>query len=441
LSVTQATNENKLLLLELNEANRELLQLASKQLSLKSLSRLVKMPCSQTETEDSYESDYLEPWSQWVSIHTGRPATSHHVKHLGDFASEEFPSIWETLSENGISTGVWGVMNGRPGKAKRCSFFLADPWVFDVETRPESLACMTDLATHLAKNYLQPWQPKILGLACRYAIGLFANLKPSEIVAATGIFLEGLSKFGPSNLVLGAFFEYASACAFMKARARFKPQFSILFLNLLAHTQHHYWFNEDSLSPQLSYSFKVIDAILEKAFLTPDSVLIANGFSQTNTNHEPSWILYRPHDPLTLMRAIGIFPSRIEPLMTHDLHVWFDSDMETELARRALNSATIKEKKLFLVEADAIAPRKLFVRLQFTDAVDAGESFFVLEKPYRFEQYFKTVVTRTGKHNATGFVFQTRRLLPEALLNHQINHYICKFFAVKNKAELAELAL
>jgi hypothetical protein len=332
-------------------------------------------------------------------------------------------------------------MNGRPGRAKLCSFFLADPWVFDVETRPESLACMKDLATHLAKNYLQPWQPKILGLACHYAFGLLANLKVSEIVAATVIFLDGLFKFGPSNLVLGAFFEYASACAFMKARRRFEPQFSILFLNLLAHAQHHYWFKEDSLSPQLSYSFKVVDAILQKAFSTSDTVLIANGFSQTNTSHEPSWILYRPHDPITLMRAIGIFPARAEPLMTHDLHIWFSSEVETELAARALTSARIKEKKLFLVEADANDRCKLFVRLQFTDAVEAQETFFVLEKPYRFHKYFKTVVTRTGKHDASGFVFQTKRLLPEALLNHQINHYICKFFVVKHKPELAELTL
>lgn len=66
-----------LLLLELNEVNEELLASAARELGLANLQHILGLARTETFTKDTYESNYLEPWVQWVSIHTGLPSSCH----------------------------------------------------------------------------------------------------------------------------------------------------------------------------------------------------------------------------------------------------------------------------------------------------------------------------------------------------------------------------
>jgi hypothetical protein len=216
-----------------------------------------------------------------------------------------------------------------------------------------------------------------------------------------------------------------------------KPRFSIVFLNLIAHAQHHYWTTEKELSPQLVYTFRVIDRILKMGFKRLDSeseILIANAFSQSNTASDPAWILYRPTDPLSMLQTIGIQPAKIEALMTHDMHVWSQTPAENECVRETLESASVTGQPLFLVEQDAKDELKLFCRLQFTDAVTEDSMFTVRNRSYKFNEHFQTVVKRTGKHNPHGFAMQSRRFMPEQLNNLEMYNYICRFFEIEPTA-------
>src|SRR5262245_17504836 len=105
------TTDARFLLLELNEFNDRLLKESAKNFQLKNIQAILAFPHIRASSEDTYESDLLEPWVQWVCIHTGTSSSTHGVRHLGDVSSMKFRQIWERLSEHGVSTGVWGVLN------------------------------------------------------------------------------------------------------------------------------------------------------------------------------------------------------------------------------------------------------------------------------------------------------------------------------------------
>jgi hypothetical protein len=69
----------KILAVELNEFTVDLLVKAIKTIDLPAISRLLKFKKYKYVSEDkfeSYEGGCLEPWVQWVSIHTGIPSSS-----------------------------------------------------------------------------------------------------------------------------------------------------------------------------------------------------------------------------------------------------------------------------------------------------------------------------------------------------------------------------
>src|SRR3990167_7265173 len=109
----------KVLLLELNEFNAELLKRAADELNLRNIQKLCALHQTQLSTRDTYESDFLEPWVQWVYIHTGKSSQEHQIKHLGDVPHLETEQIWESLSKKGVSSGIWGAMNANRGQSER----------------------------------------------------------------------------------------------------------------------------------------------------------------------------------------------------------------------------------------------------------------------------------------------------------------------------------
>ena len=97
------------------------------------------MQKSETISLDKNEHFGLDPWVQWVSIHTGYPHEIHQIDHLADVKNLKYPQIWETLGEKGFSSGIWSAMNSSKNNAKGCCFFLPDPWTYYENASPEKI--------------------------------------------------------------------------------------------------------------------------------------------------------------------------------------------------------------------------------------------------------------------------------------------------------------
>ena len=116
----------KLFILELNEFNHKLLKYYSKKYNLNNLNKVLKFNTTKTYTSDRYIGDnnqfgYLDPWSQWVSIHTQKIARTHKIKNLGDVPSLKYKQIWVKRSEDFY---IWGPMNASKNKAKNVKVFF-----------------------------------------------------------------------------------------------------------------------------------------------------------------------------------------------------------------------------------------------------------------------------------------------------------------------------
>ncbi len=439
-SSNKTENKENLLLIELNEVNFELLAKAAQELpDCKALKRLLAFKKTTTSTNDVYESDYLEPWVQWVSIHTGKPATEHKVKHLGDVPNLKNAQIWETLSDKGISSGIWGIMNGNRRNAENCRFMIIDPWTFSEQAYPPELNRLVSFAQYIAKNYLNLKAWLFIKHSFNYLKALATYLSPRDLFAAGLLLAEGVLRFGPKNMVLGAFYEYTAAMAFLGQKKKYNPDFSVCFFNLLAHTQHHYWHSKSKISKQLTYAFKVLDRALTRVFSECNhTILVANGFQQINTNEDPTWILYRPKDPCQALIDLGLRFESLEALMTADAHLFFKNESDRDLAFKIMSEANVGRKPLYLVEKDEENPLKLFYRLQFTDEITNDTRFNFNGKSHRFFDYFEKIVVRTGKHSQQGFVLQNQEIMPAEIFNHEIHDYICAYFGLNLQSKEAE---
>ena len=83
------------LIFELNEFNLDLMQSMAK--GRPNLEKVLKFYKTQASIPDDYFSGFLEPWSQWVSIHSGNPSRIHQVMHLGMTESHKFENIWDKV--------------------------------------------------------------------------------------------------------------------------------------------------------------------------------------------------------------------------------------------------------------------------------------------------------------------------------------------------------
>ena len=420
-----------MLLIELNEFNNELLRGIVKTRQLRHLEEVLSWNHAQTWTSDEYDSGFLEPWVQWVSVHTGVPSSQHHVKNLGDVPNLAEDQIWERWSRQGLTSIVWGVMNGIRRNADTCKAFIPDPWTFAEEAYPSRYDGLIALPRYLAKNYLDFSKITAARKGFDLVRTLIASTKGSDFIDGLRILRRGLSQFGPTNAVFIVFFEYLSAMAFIRAVEQDRPDAAIIFINMLAHVQHHYWRVRDgSACPQIVFAATVVDEILGKilsrckGLIGNDRVALMNALSQSCTIEEPPWILYRPNNHAGLVSFLGLKATRVEPLMTYDAHVFFANAEDAKGGAGILEGAMIDGKRLFFVEPDKHDPLKLFYRVTMTDPTTPDAEFTYRNKAARFAEHFTAIVQRTGKHNQNGDLFANFEIGRQSLPNHEVSGWL-----------------
>lgn len=415
-----------MLLLEINEFNPDLMQQAADELDAPNLKRLLSLKKSCTITKDKGERFGLDPWVQWVSIHTGQPSSIHGVRHLADLSSLKYAQIWETLGKAGLRCGVWGAMNARKGNGENINFFMTDPWTFDQPAYPAHLNAFLALPVYYAKHYGHTHWVELLKATAKTSCFL---LRPSVLKALLPIMPEMfgvLVKEGFKSHVLFALFDLVNAVLFLEYYRKYKPDFSILFLNSLAHVQHHKWSSKTELGREMLVSFRVFDRILEKIFtgMKPgEPLVVVNSFTQVCTIDDKEF-LYRQKNPERFLQQAGIPFEHIEQLMTNDAHVFFASPDDAVAAMSIISEARLEGAPIFDVGYDPHHPTRLFYQLSFWKKVDDNARLTINGKQFRFLDVFYCVTQRGGSHSAEGHVFTSGLTLPDHLFNHELHDHL-----------------
>ena len=412
-----------MLLLELNEFDPELMRAAAGRLQARQLQRLLSLHHSHTRTDDQDERAGLDPWVQWVSIHTGQPSAAHGIKHLGDVENLKCPQLWELLEAKGISYGIWGAMNASKGKAARhCRFFFPDPWTFSEAACPGELNDFLALPRYYSKNYLD-LDGRLLAVQA---------LKLLRFILRPGIFWQlgqllpfVLSHWSSASLrspYLFSLFDLVNTRLFCHYYRKSKPRFAVLFLNSVAHAQHHCWVDRETLSKEMVFCFSVIDRCLDLIFSTIDEqdlFMAANAFKQTQSYAKNEY-LYRQVNPHTFFRDFNLNPVRVEQLMTNDSQLFFASPEQAETAGHLLNEARIQGLRAFEATRDRDDPCKLFCQFIVWKDIGAGAAIAVGPVSKPFYEHFEKVVRRSGVHTQEGDLFTNKEIAPERLYNHDI---------------------
>lgn len=424
--------KKKLQLIELNEFSTDLFSAAASKMELPNISWLLSLPHSKTTTEDLIEHRGLDPWVQWVSVHTGVSSAQHEVIHLGDAPSSlKFPQVWEVLSKKGISSGIWGAMNATRGEAESCEFFLPDPWTFQEWAYPEKLNELLALPRYYSKNYLDVSAKKLFLNGFRLLKYVVTNPGSLRILKFAPMLLRGLMKTGLNNVFLFSAFDLVSTVYFIKEKKKADCQLNVIFLNSIAHVQHHDWTLDFENNEKIRFALTVIDRVLgllRESVASDEALVILNGLTQKNIQNEAPRICYRQINPEKFLSAAGLDYVSVEQLMTNDAHVFFSSVDNRDFAANVLSGVKLNGKPFFHVEPSPTDDNKLFFQIDYWDKIDGEVRLSINQNEVNFSDFFEAIVARTGAHIPEGDVYSYGVDIPKTLPNHDVSKCIVSYF-------------
>jgi hypothetical protein len=310
-----------------------------------------------TVTDAEEEPPALEPWIQWVTVHTGLSYSEHGVFDLGDGHKLKYPRLWDMASDAGKTVWVCGSMNAAVQGDRLNGCVLPDPWSTGI--KPSPAAELTPFF-HFVRSHVQEYTRDEAPLTTADHIRFAAFMASHGLSAATVMrtLTQLASERGAENRWRRvAILDRLQWDVFRHYWLARRPAYATFFLNSTAHLQHYYWRNlepetfrikpsdadQAKFAHAVMFGYQSMDAIVgEVMAMAPDAaiVLLTALSQQPLTRYEASGgkQIHRPHDPKTLLEFAGV-RSAFEhaPVMAEEFRLHFKtSDAAAEAERRLL---------------------------------------------------------------------------------------------------------
>jgi hypothetical protein len=404
----------KVILLGLNEINFEFVERYISLGYLPNFQKLIaKHGYKKTISEDKYE--LLEPWIQWVSIHTGKMYAEHQVYRLGDIVQRpDLKQLWEIAEAKGLSVGAVSPFNAA-NNLQTPAFFIPDPWT---KTHASGSKLVVDLSNAVSD-----------------AVNNNANNKLSK--SALLALLKGFIRFVPAR----SYMRYASLIL-MKLKAKStksaildnllsdifvtlwksrKPDFSSLFLNSGAHVQHHYMFNskvyngdqknpdwycpaqQDPVLDILSY----YDMLIGKLMKLDCRLFVATGLHQNP--HLETTFYWRIKDHQSFLNLIGVKTyDEVIPRMSRDFLINCRDEVSANAAVEILESVMLNGEKVFSIDNRG---NSLFIELIYDKEIPKNSFISVNNEKTNIDLsgYISFVAIKNGEHDGIGYFIDTNK--------------------------------
>jgi hypothetical protein len=404
--------KNKTILLGLNELNFDYIKFYIDQGLLSNFKKIFEIqPPIETTSENEYK--ILEPWVQWVTIHTGKTFDEHKVFRLGDIVNNpKLSQLFEELEAEGLSVGAVSPFNAE-NRLNNPLFFIPDPWT---KTNPSGNWIVKALYQAVHQSVNDNANEK---LNCKSIISLFLGLLLYVPLLRWSHYLKTIFKVkrpGTKAVILDSLLADVHFALWKKH----KPDFSNLFLNSGAHIQHHFLFNSnaylgnvknpewycpkdyDPLIHILSEYDRQIGKLLKQKDL---KIIIATGLHQQP--HEHLTFYWRLKEHVKFADIIGIkYFTDILPRMSRDFLVKFKTEKDTINAEKLLNSFYSSDDNIKIFKVDNRVT-SLFVEMVYpndiseSDSIYSKASNFILDN---FKSYLAFVAIKNGEHNGIGYL-------------------------------------
>jgi hypothetical protein len=363
-----------------------------------------------TESESVYE--HLEPWIQWVTLHSGLTFRQHGIFRLGDAVRSDIRQVFEILEEKGLKVGAVSPMNAA-NRLRNPAFFVPDPWT---EGKVSGSGNLRRLYAAVVQAVNDNAQARITPKSILWLLaGFLGHARMTNVFKYFQYALKARRK--PWTRAL--FLDCLLSDVFIKLWLETKPDFATLFVNGAAHIQHHYFFNSSAYSgtqrnpawyvgrdedPVLD-AYQLYDSILGSVLrAAPDArILVATGLSQEPCDSPVYYYRLTDHDGF--LRKVGVEFDRVLARMSRDFLIECRDATQAKRAEKVLRSGALESVPLFEVDNRGDS---LFVMLTYPHRIDVQAcASFSTGQVDTFGKHVAFVAMKNGRHNGTGYLIDT----------------------------------
>ena len=401
----------KTILLGLNELNFQYIKYYIKKGHLKNFNILFNNGIIETESESKY--DLLEPWIQWVTVHTGMTFDEHQVFHLGDITKrKDLMQIFEELESKGKIIGAVSPFNV-DNRLSNAAFFVPDPWTVTHTSGDVLLKVLSQTISKLVNNNASG--KLSVGNIPELLLGVLKYVPLTRYTHYLSLALK-IKKAGVKAVILDSLLSDVTISLLKKK----KLDFCNLFLNSGAHIQHHYlfnsapyegplknpsWYCSDNWDP-LFLILKEYDNTIGRLLDLKDIKLIAaTGLHQQAHKHQTYYWRLKNHTQF--LKEIDCSFSRVIPRMSRDFLIEFSNIEEAKNCQNILESYKMQNNDEGVFKVDNKG-ESLFVELVYSNPIDENDKIYSNidenKEVNNFKSHLAFVAIKNGEHNGLGYL-------------------------------------
>jgi hypothetical protein len=397
-------------------------------------------------TDAKESSENLEPWIQWVTVHSGQPFSEHQVFLLGDGRKAKHKLVGDLLSSAGIEVGILGSMNMNYSAVN--GYIIPDAWDPEGQSCPNSLSAFYDVVSKLVQ---ESSRESLGGKADLLDFGLFMlknGLSATSIMKILSQLWEEIRdpKVKWRRAIILDLLQYD---LFRELNRRFNVKFATFFCNSTAHFQHYYWRNMNpdvfglapseeehpSLKTAILYGYQAMDELIGRVLVdySKDMIVLCSALSQQP--YETTKVSYRPHDFQAFLDFAGIPSDKVavKPVMAEQFHVTCSGSIDADFVEARLRELSVDHSALMTIrrEGDGVFTGcKIF-------AIGSEDKRVVRTSTGMTKRFgdllYRVHSMRSGRHHPEGVLWirtGTHKILDEKVPLTRIAPTILNFFNV-----------
>ena len=366
----------------------------------------------------------LEPWIQWITVHTGLSFREHGVFDLGDGHKLDKPRLWDLASISGRRVLVCGSMN--IGYRQPINgVVLPDPWSVGVSPHPAELSRYYDFVRQHVQEYTRGEIPLSASDYARFLTFMVTHGLSSRTVLAIAARLVA-ERLRSSAWKRAPILDRLQWDVFRWYYVKQRPHLATFFLNSTAHLQHAYWRNMDpeafSIKPapaeQAEYADAVLHGYQQMDRLVGQCLALAGPATTvilcTALGQQPCLTyesvggktFYKPRDADQLFKFAGVtHPYRYAPLMSEEFHVYVETANAAREMVARLGALRVDGRPAMRARSNGL---EVFGGCAIFDRLDADARLGVAgtDRTARFFDVFYGVdTTKSGMHHTDGLLW------------------------------------
>jgi hypothetical protein len=416
--------DGPVILLEFNELSPALMETFISQGYLPNFRRLRDASLVFTTIAEEVAPN-LDPWIQWVTVHSGLSFDEHGIFHLGDGHKLAVKSLWDLVAAQGKTVWVCGSMNIKYDTPLRGAV-VPDPWTVGVRPSPAELEPYYLFVQRNVQEYTNDRVPLSISDYLRFLKFMVTHGLSARTVRSIIGQLWSERRTGKGKWKRATILDKLQRDVFLHYFRKLRPAFSTFFLNSTAHFQHAHWRNMDpepfKIKPTDSdqaeyqhavrYGYEEMDRIVGDILAAAPAnavVVMATALSQ-----QPCLIyediggktFYRARTFEPLIEFAGISGcQKVEPVMSEEFHLRFGSERDAADAATRLSALRIDGRQAMQVERrdkNVFSGCIIYSQLEHDAVLEGGRNGKSI--PF-FRLFYQVESLKSGMHHPDGILW------------------------------------